>query len=223
MLETVVTSKPQTRRLGRPPATDGAETRQRLLTIALQEFAERGYSDATLKEIAVKAGLTTGAVYHYFSSKSELFIAVAEYTLVELTTVYVEHDATAKTLVERLDGAFEAIAILNERIPELAPFVASLETDALRYPELQEISARMSQERDSFYERIVAEAVASGEIGSDVNPQSVLDLLYVIRAGLVRFAIKTGDAKRHRALILGLERLFEGNLFTSPVSVEQAD
>ena len=56
-------------------------TRQRLLSAAKRLFIERGYDDATIRDIASAADLSTGAVFASFSDKAELFndIIVAEY------------------------------------------------------------------------------------------------------------------------------------------------
>lgn len=47
-----------------------------LVSVAREFFAERGYADASLNTIVESAGLTKGAVYHYFSNKRDLFRAV---------------------------------------------------------------------------------------------------------------------------------------------------
>lgn len=51
------------------------EVEQRLLEAALQAFAERGYRDAGVADIAARAGLSAGNVYRYFANKDELFYA----------------------------------------------------------------------------------------------------------------------------------------------------
>ena len=53
-----------------------ARTRSALLDAASEVFAKTGYAKASLEEIAVAAGFTRGAVYHHFSSKEEIFLAV---------------------------------------------------------------------------------------------------------------------------------------------------
>ena len=42
------------------------ETRSRILEAALSVFRERGFENATMREIAVEAGVATGAAYYYF-------------------------------------------------------------------------------------------------------------------------------------------------------------
>jgi AcrR family transcriptional regulator len=57
---------------------EGRDARQELLEAALAVFAERGYRDASVDEIAERAGYSKGAFYWHFSSKDELFWALIE-------------------------------------------------------------------------------------------------------------------------------------------------
>lgn len=51
-------------------------TLERILVEAKQEFLEKGYQRASLRNIVKKAGVTTGALYGYFKNKEELFEAL---------------------------------------------------------------------------------------------------------------------------------------------------
>jgi TetR/AcrR family transcriptional repressor of nem operon len=51
-------------------------TRRELIDAAAQEFRLAGYSGAGIDDIAKRAGLTSGAFYRHFSSKSEIFAVV---------------------------------------------------------------------------------------------------------------------------------------------------
>lgn len=61
---------------GPVPRVPRDEVRRRLLAAAAQSFAEHGYEDSRLEDIAHTAGFTKGAVYSNFSGKAELFGAV---------------------------------------------------------------------------------------------------------------------------------------------------
>lgn len=50
-----------------------AERRLALLKAAFREVAERGFSDVTLEDIAVRAGVSKGVTLYYFDSKEDLF------------------------------------------------------------------------------------------------------------------------------------------------------
>lgn len=49
-----------------------------LIDSALQVFAEKGYSDATMTDIAKKAGVSTPVLYEYFKTKEDLLFAIPE-------------------------------------------------------------------------------------------------------------------------------------------------
>ena len=55
-----------------------ARTRGALLDAARRLFGEKGFAATGREEIAAEAGVTRGALYHHFSSKTELAAAVVE-------------------------------------------------------------------------------------------------------------------------------------------------
>ena len=54
------------------------DTLERIRQAALEEFSEKGFLGASLRQIVKNAGVTTGAFYGYFSSKEALFAAIVE-------------------------------------------------------------------------------------------------------------------------------------------------
>ena len=52
--------------------SDGTPVPQRLLAAATRLFAEQGYDRTSVQEIVEAAGVTKGALYHYFGSKDDL-------------------------------------------------------------------------------------------------------------------------------------------------------
>ena len=70
----------KTRSSTTPPHTqrDANRTRNEILEIATQEFAERGYSGGRVDEIAARTRTTKRMIYYYFGSKEGLWIAVLE-------------------------------------------------------------------------------------------------------------------------------------------------
>jgi AcrR family transcriptional regulator len=64
-------------------------TRGRLISTARRLFAERGFAATSTEEILGEAGVSRGALYHHFPSKTDLFRATFE---------AVEDDLTAQVL-----------------------------------------------------------------------------------------------------------------------------
>ncbi|MFE1990324.1 TetR/AcrR family transcriptional regulator [Streptomyces parvulus] len=61
-----------------PRSPEARRRQQEILNIATDTFAARGYNNASLAEIADRAGLTQAGVLHYFRSKSLLLTSVLE-------------------------------------------------------------------------------------------------------------------------------------------------
>jgi len=53
-----------------------AETRERLVNAAVEEFAREGYDGGNINRITQAAGVATGTIYNYFPSKKELMLAI---------------------------------------------------------------------------------------------------------------------------------------------------
>ncbi|MFK4834878.1 TetR/AcrR family transcriptional regulator [Microbacterium sp. ZW T2_14] len=64
-----------TRKGGRLDAT---QRREQLLDVANDLFAERGYEEVSVEDIARSAGVTRGLVHHYFGGRKDVYIALLE-------------------------------------------------------------------------------------------------------------------------------------------------
>ncbi|MBD0422500.1 TetR/AcrR family transcriptional regulator [Streptomyces sp. TRM S81-3] len=73
-----LTEGPSGRRRGRPPRTESAGTRDRILSAAREEFSERGYEKTSVRGIAKAAGVDSALVHHYFGTKEQVFAAAIE-------------------------------------------------------------------------------------------------------------------------------------------------
>ena len=81
------------------------ETRARILEAAMELFRQQGFEAATMREIAVKAGVATGAAYYYFDSKDAIVLAF--------------YDQAQKDMEPELEAALEASRDLRERLRRL--------------------------------------------------------------------------------------------------------
>jgi AcrR family transcriptional regulator len=89
-----------------PLGRKGENTRQQILSAALNLFRERGFDAATMRDIAEAAGMSLGASYYYFPSKESIVSAYYDYVQHE-HKLRVEKDLPkAKNLRQRLGIAF---------------------------------------------------------------------------------------------------------------------
>ncbi len=61
-----------------PKIVDRDLYRKELLNKCFDLFAQRGYGSLTMRQIAKEIGVSTGTLYHYFSSKEDLFVQLIE-------------------------------------------------------------------------------------------------------------------------------------------------
>jgi len=72
-----MTQDPEVSSRRRQPKGDKRDrTRTKLLEAARSLIREKGHENATLEEIAERAGMTTGAIYGNFRNREELFISL---------------------------------------------------------------------------------------------------------------------------------------------------
>jgi TetR/AcrR family transcriptional regulator len=69
--------------MSRPPLSVGRDTRQAIRAAAIRLFAQKGFAGATTREICEAAGVTKPVLYHYYSTKEDLFRRILEETVEE--------------------------------------------------------------------------------------------------------------------------------------------
>jgi AcrR family transcriptional regulator len=70
--------------MAKSTSSQAAETRSAIVAAARNLFTERGFAPTTVAEIAAAAGVTKGALFHYFRTKDELFVEVWRQLQVEM-------------------------------------------------------------------------------------------------------------------------------------------
>lgn len=76
-------------------------TREKIQTAAVALFAEKGFSATSAKDIAERAGIAVGAMYHHYKSKEEVYAALLQAATKELDGI---HELTAKELMAEIEN-----------------------------------------------------------------------------------------------------------------------
>ena len=100
--------------VGRLPAP---ERRRQLLDTATRVFAETGFHDTTMHQIAETAGVTKPVLYQHFASKRDLYLAVLEDVSGRLRTAVLDAAGTAETPRAQVEAGFRAYvqAVVEDR------------------------------------------------------------------------------------------------------------
>jgi Transcriptional regulator len=122
------------RRPGRPTA-DAEINIEHLCDVAVNVFAEKGYSGTTTTEITKKAGVARSLIHYYFGNKEELWKA----SIKRLANEFITQFEQSKKIHKDLDG----IQMIKVVVRQLVHFYA-------KYPAMPKIIA---QEMDEHSER----------------------------------------------------------------------
>lgn len=86
----------------RPLTEKQAERRRRVLLAAIELAAEGGYDGVQMREVAERAGVAIGTVYHYFDSKDHLLAESMTEWLTGLEASIARRPARGDTTLERV-------------------------------------------------------------------------------------------------------------------------
>ena len=171
------------------------EARRTILETAAEVFAEKGYSEAKMDDVAKQLGVSKGAVYQYFDSKDELFQELC--------------GAAAKMVEERLRASFTGNDLRKaaERYmdTELDRFgkrgILMFEVLA-QSPRNQEMNKLIRGNYRTVLEvmtRFLESLKKSGSLKQDMDSDAAAELLIALRHGVlatVLMGVGREDAKR---------------------------
>ncbi len=197
------------RRLGRPPASSSVKTRGRILDEARRCFADLGYESTTNKVLAERANITTGAIYHYFESKLDVYVEVHNDVQERVYERLRAAVAGAATFQGSLEAVLDAVLELHVEDPSLARFLVSARGESSRSEDLLAAIRPHAGTRQAFFGNLVDLGVSTGEI-RPTDRDAVLDVITAMVMGLV--AAGATDGAAHRRAITGFKRLFGGDL-----------
>jgi TetR/AcrR family acrAB operon transcriptional repressor len=155
---------------------EAAQTRQDLLDAALEIFSQQGYEAARLQDIAKAAGVTRGAIYHHFGSKTELFNTLMDEASAQESGAVEAAIAEGGSLVEIMARILAySLALIEEderlrQIFELSLFKTGDD------PELAEVRRQRVEQTELLVNStasIMAQGIANGELRADLNPHTV--------------------------------------------------
>lgn len=87
------------------------DIQEKILHIAEEVFSEKGYKDASMREIASRSGITVSNIYHYFTNKDEIFRTILKPVLNELYAKIYSHDANQMTIDVFISSDFQQASV----------------------------------------------------------------------------------------------------------------
>ncbi|GAA1710802.1 TetR/AcrR family transcriptional regulator [Fodinicola feengrottensis] len=162
--------------LGAPEKLARTGVPGRLLEAATRLFAQQGFESTSVQEVVEAAGVTKGAMYHYFGSKDDL--------------LYEIYHRVLSVQMERLEKLLSGDGSYAERVHAAAADVvmtsiANLDDTVIFFRSMHmlgtEKQALVRAERRRYHERfreVISDGQAAGEFRTDVPADLVVDYYF---------------------------------------------
>lgn len=161
--------KPTTREL------KSRETRERIVEVAQELFAQYGYHAVSVKDIAAQAGVTTGALYHHFKNKEDLMSAV--FDLHDLG-----FEKTLRSRIEQDDPIEGIISFLSDTMTK------RIEDDGMEFTR-QRVLHLFHYDRETGFDRslrtLIRRGMDTGRFRTGLSEDDLFDCLSSVHRGAV--------------------------------------
>lgn len=206
----------QPKQLGRPVGSTKEDTLARIMPVARQLFSDKGYALTTFKDVGKKVGISHAALYTYFDSKKDLYLACFKQTQELLVPHFIEAFTKGSTLKERIRFSLLAVAIENEKDTSITGFLTAVPIEIRRHEDLFSVITVNDSPVMNVLEMIVDQAKANGEIILDVPARDLIDTILGggIGVSLLQYGLRKSDLKSTMEVYVNL---IEANLFAPSV------
>lgn len=202
-----------------PKSRDAARTRERILDAAQELVLDHGFGSTTVDAVVGRAGITKGAFFHHFASKSDLARALVErYAAMDREHLEAQLARARKLSSDPLQQLLILIGLYEEEFEALdAPFPGCLFASYIYENKLfEEATLEILREstlvwRNTLHE-MLRKIVEKYPPRVDVDLESLADLAYAVTEGSFVMTKTLGDktllARHTRHLRHYLELLF---------------
>lgn len=179
------------RRRGRPAAPE--QQRDRIVQVAARIFATNGYETSSLSDLAKEIGISKAAIYHYFTTKQDIYDAIIIRVLSGLTEYVgarVDEQTTApdKLLTFMREHAAFFERHYNEFVSMLVGF------NGMATPEFKQEAMRHRADHELLLRRILDQGVEEGTF-TDIDPVVVGRAVLSMLNWMVRWFRPGGDSR----------------------------
>lgn len=177
-------------------------TREKLLSAFRASFLERGFEQTTVQSVLNITGLSKGALYHHFRSKSEIIEALYEHESRSAIAEVVTQPATERSPLARLKSVYlQWTQVVRD--PDIARILFEIGPAAIGEQKARNIEDAASRQS---IKRLLSKAIESGEIAPP-DPNLLISLLNALVAEAALHQLHTGEDAR-ASLELAIDGIF---------------
>jgi AcrR family transcriptional regulator len=164
-------------------------SRAQILDAALALFSHQGYRATSMREIADKAGVSTGNVYHHFTDKEAIFLELLDiyWRAIDDPDFPVNKALRTGSFPENL----EAIGLAaRESVAQYRPYVTLIYVDVVEFEgsHIRKFYLEMAGRFERFVDLHRDEIKLEGKLRPEVQPASAV--MFAFRTFLQHFAVE---------------------------------
>lgn len=166
------------------------DTRGKILETALDLFHRGSFKGTSLNQVVEQAGVTKGALFHYFKGKSELGYAIVDECIQQhINETWLEPLATSVDPVSDIKAILEGFARMMEEQPEFIESGCPLNNLAQEMSTQDEsFRLRMLKVYDQWeaaLEKAIRAGIDAGNVRSEVDPESMAATIVALLEGSI--------------------------------------
>ncbi|AEX86456.1 transcriptional regulator [Marinitoga piezophila KA3] len=172
------------------------DTYEKILKAAYLVFSENGYENASLNKIKETAGVSKGAIYHYFKSKDELFYHVIKSYFEEFVKIFDQYSFDSLDKIKEF--GFMAIDIY-EQDQKSQNITMVLFQQSLKNKEIKELLEEYITKVLNKIGEKLQEISENGKLKEDVDINLLAQKIFVTMDTLglyISYGIKNIDVRR---------------------------
>src|SRR5437870_11381662 len=146
------------------------QRRAQILAAAMACFARQGYHATSMDDVVRESGLSVGAIYSYFPSKEDLFLALsddrADKSLAYMNELFRRPGPIADKSRAAVDYFFR---LLSDDLIPLARVTVEFLSEAAKSERIKERQQRRCGRVRAFFHWLLSDAQQRGEVRADVD------------------------------------------------------
>lgn len=142
------------------------DTKQRIVEVACDLFAKKGYNAASVEEMAAASLCSKANIYYHFRSKEDLFLHISELYEKEWYENWEKLKSSFATVADQLFGVIEFSTKHGLSHPLYKAACEFMDDYAEASSSVKAAIAAKIEKNRLFYERLFEEGIASGEFRS---------------------------------------------------------
>jgi len=166
------------------------EKRDNILKLAIEEFAENDYKNASISRIVNRAGIAKGSFYQYFEDKKDLYLYLIDLSAQEKTNMLAENqppdsDMDVFSYIRWLLRAGLNFEFSNPKLAQIG--YRAIYGDAPLPTETREVIEEGAMQ---YFRQLVEQGVAQGVIDPEIDTDVAAFMFNVVFTNLGDFILK---------------------------------